>query len=337
VKIHVRKRGETYHLDISIRGVRYRESLETGDQRVAKMRAEIRSEEIRSSKLPPRSAKMSEFIAQYKLYLKPRMQATSYANVEKVIDDFATDVHVTYLDQVEQFHADQHLSSLARRLKPRTVNNHRMQLRAMFQRAIEWELLLKNPFALVKPLPVEQARIRIIKRGELVLYFQTLRIQAPVLMPLVLFYLATGMRRSEALKLQWSDVDFEESMIAILGKGGRRRTIPLNSIARAILENRRDQERPFAFDKEVVTSEFKRVALKCGLSDIRLHDLRKTHGTLLAKIGINGNLIQKWLGWSSAEVANTYYIGLPEGMEEKLKELEALIDPSARSENVPGA
>lgn len=49
--------------------------------------------------------------------------------------------------------------------------------------------------------------------------------------------LGTGMRRGELLKLQWEDVDFENGFIHIRQpKGGKDQIIPLNQIARELLE-----------------------------------------------------------------------------------------------------
>jgi integrase len=50
--------------------------------------------------------------------------------------------------------------------------------------------------------------------------------------------LASGLRRSELYRLRWDDCLFERGQIRIVGpKGGKTELIPMNSTARAILEN----------------------------------------------------------------------------------------------------
>ena len=52
------------------------------------------------------------------------------------------------------------------------------------------------------------------------------------------FALFTGMRRSEILKLKWSDIDHKHGFIAFrVPKGGSDQRIPLNHSAREIIEN----------------------------------------------------------------------------------------------------
>ena len=48
----------------------------------------------------------------------------------------------------------------------------------------------------------------------------------------------TGMRRGELFKLEWRDIDFERGFIHIRHpKGGKSQKIPLNDVARAVLES----------------------------------------------------------------------------------------------------
>lgn len=65
---------------------------------------------------------------------------------------------------------------------------------------------------------------------------------------IMLMALYTGMRRGELFKLKWPDIDFEKGFISIRGpKGGKSQIIPLNDMARSVLENavRTDSEYVF--------------------------------------------------------------------------------------------
>lgn len=55
---------------------------------------------------------------------------------------------------------------------------------------------------------------------------------------ILLMALYTGMRRGEIFKLKWSDINFEKGFISIRDpKGGKSQIIPLNDMARSVLEN----------------------------------------------------------------------------------------------------
>jgi integrase len=61
---------------------------------------------------------------------------------------------------------------------------------------------------------------------------------APHLKPLVTFLLQTGARLSEALRLQWAQVDLRARRVAFLGtKNGESRVVPLNGEAFFALAN----------------------------------------------------------------------------------------------------
>lgn len=53
---------------------------------------------------------------------------------------------------------------------------------------------------------------------------------------LELFY-SSGLRLSEACALRWRDLDFEQGLVSVLGKGSRQRIVPVGSYARRALRD----------------------------------------------------------------------------------------------------
>ena len=51
---------------------------------------------------------------------------------------------------------------------------------------------------------------------------------------LELFY-SSGLRLSELCALRWRDLDFDGGLVTVLGKGGKQRSVPMGSFARAAL------------------------------------------------------------------------------------------------------
>lgn len=123
------------------------------------------------------------------------------------------------------------------------------------------------------------------------------------------FYLLTGVRRSEALNLQWSDIDLELRQIHIKGtktESSDRIVYILPELADALEEQRKATGTGalvFPYDKTNVSHAFHRLC-----PDHHLHDLRHTFVTRCAESGININVAQQLAGHSdiSTTVNNQY-------------------------------
>jgi integrase len=71
----------------------------------------------------------------------------------------------------------------------------------------------------------------------------------------LLLLLLTGLRRTEAIRLRWSNIDFEEQTLTIpaeVSKNHREHRLPLSDFLLSMLENRRSQsgKTDWAFPRE---------------------------------------------------------------------------------------
>ena len=96
----------------------------------------------------------------------------------------------------------------------------------------------------------------------------------------ILFALATGMRRGEILHAEWKHISWKESVLAIpITKNGHPRTIPLSRRALRILSDlsttRSESETlVFPISANAVRLSWQRLKQKAGLNDLRFHDMR---------------------------------------------------------------
>lgn len=124
---------------------------------------------------------------------------------------------------------------------------------------------------------------------------------------LFIFYLYTGMRRSEALRLNKNDIDYENKQIMIKGTKTKnaKRTIPVNESILALIPN---NDIPFNFTPDAVSREFASICkiLKFN-SNVKLHSLRHTFATRCIESGVDIKLIQKWLGHSTIKITGDIY------------------------------
>lgn len=129
---------------------------------------------------------------------------------------------------------------------------------------------------------------------------------------IVRLLLLTGCRKSEIVRLRWSEV--RDDAIALEdGKTGPR-TVPLNSGARRILDGRKPGESPFVFPSprdpsRPVSTELRlwnRVRCEAGIEDVRIHDLRHTHASHAVMNGVPVPVVSRLLGHSNVRMTLRY-------------------------------
>ena len=163
----------------------------------------------------------------------------------------------------------------------------------------------------------------------------------------------TGLRQGELLGIHREDVDLEKGVVhvrhqisAIRGQGltitepktdmaRRPVTIPESAIKvlRSHLENIEDGP-GLIFTTSTgkpnsprnLLRHFKAVIEKTGLPEIRFHDLRHTHATLLLVAGVHPKVVQERLGHSQISLTlDTYSHVIPSMQTEAADQFEAII------------
>jgi len=128
--------------------------------------------------------------------------------------------------------------------------------------------------------------------------------------------LCTGMRRGELFRLQWEDVDFRSGFITIRSpKGGKTQQIPLNSVAREILQGRDMEYSPYVFPDR--NGNQRKSARKPAIA-IRdaaklpdgfrpFHGLRHVYASMMASSGkVDMYTLQKLLTHKSPQMTQRY-------------------------------
>jgi integrase len=122
------------------------------------------------------------------------------------------------------------------------------------------------------------------------------------------------MRRGEALALTWEDVRKvgDLTVISIRNtKSGKPRFISCNSEMVAILERRKKaqpkQSRIFPIALITLKRAMKRLRDKSGIEDIRLHDLRRTNATHLARAGVDLRTLSGRIGHHDLTMLHSVY------------------------------
>lgn len=126
----------------------------------------------------------------------------------------------------------------------------------------------------------------------------------------ILLYLLTGCRRSEAIKLKKEDINFEKNVIHVKGTKTKnaRRYVQISETFKNMLES--DFESFVGFSKDVLSNDFRKFADSLGIYDISLHDLRHTYSTNLHYLGATDKFRQGQLGHASIVTTNNIYTHL---------------------------
>lgn len=135
---------------------------------------------------------------------------------------------------------------------------------------------------------------------------------SPQLMNALRLASVTGLRRGDLLKLRWEDIG-AQSIIVMTAKRKRRVLIPVLRDTRALLESiqpdpaRRTgvvllNSRGQPWTNDGFATVFQRAKNAAGVT-VRLHDLRGTYATWLARQGLTDDEIGRILGWSPTAVA----------------------------------
>ncbi|WP_256207602.1 tyrosine-type recombinase/integrase [Nitrosomonas marina] len=194
---------------------------------------------------------------------------------------------------------------------PATANRLLALIRSIFRRAaLEWEWIDKVPT--IKLYREPKRRIRYLSIEEANKLLQELPVH---LADIVQFSLATGLRRANVTKLEWSQVDMQRNVAWIHGdqaKAGKPIHVSLNSTAMDVLARQIGKHSKTVFTykglpiNQVNTRAWRKALKRAGIEDFRWHDLRHTWASWLTQNGVPLNVIQEMGAWESAEMVRRY-------------------------------
>ncbi len=240
-----------------------------------------------------------------------------------------------------------------RPLSPTTVRHHGMLLHEALRHAVRWGLRASNPTDMVDMPRNRQTEMRVLDEEQVRLFLAEAKRYSPYYR-LYLAALMTGMRQGELLGQRWRDLNLSlgtASVQQIFYRLGRqqlfkepksakaRRTVALPSVLveelRA-LRKEQDERRGLLGDlyqdqglvfcqangkplhaNDIRRGDFRKVLNRPGLPQIRFHDLRHCHATLLLQQGANPKVVQERLGHSTPAFTLAIYGHVLPGMQEE--------------------
>jgi integrase len=251
---------------------------------------------------------------------------------------------------------------LERGLQPRTIQYTHSILTSALKQAVKWGIIARNPCDLVELPRRKRNEMKAFSPAEAARFLTAAAEDKHGIV--FAFALATGMRVSEYLALQWKDIDLQKGAAtvqrALVWKSGggwyfaepktpkSRRTVPLPpSLVGQLAAHRRAQaehrlklgcryenhDLVFATDKgtpiyhrHLFRRHFLKVLERAGLNGYRVYDLRHSCATLLLATGENPKVVSERLGHSSIVMTlDIYSHVLPDMQQAATEKLEALL------------
>ena len=196
--------------------------------------------------------------------------------------------------------------------KDSSVNREMSCIRHMFTKAVEWDMIERNPFETGQSLMLKEnnQRLRFLNDDEIPSLVDAC---PPYLRYIVQCALHTGMRKGEILSLKWEQV--QNGFIYLRKtKNKEPRQIPINDELAAILkkirkENHLKSEYVFLYNGRPVGNikkGFKSALTKAGIEDFRFHDLRHTFASQILMRGSSLKDVQELLGHKDIKMTMRY-------------------------------
>jgi integrase len=216
----------------------------------------------------------------------------------------------------------------------------------IIRRVMNWHSSRSDSFrspivrGMARTEPSERARSRVLSDEELRALWQH---ATGAFGAYIRFTLLTATRRNEAARMTWAEANGDWIIPARRYKGNHDHLIPLSRAAKEIVEAR-PKLGEYVFTTNGRTpisgfSKFKSALDKAsGVSDYRLHDLRRTARTLLSRAGISADVAERCLGHVIGGVRGVYdrhefYREKVAAFEALAAQIERIVNPQ---ENVVG-
>lgn len=191
-------------------------------------------------------------IAQYLSYLSIERQASkhtvsNYTRDLQAWQDYCSTNHLLDPNAVQFAHVQQFMAQEHRRgLAAKSVQRRLSAVRSLFAYLTRQSIIKDNPSNGIRPPKAPRKLPQVLDVDEAVRLVElptdgALGMRDRAMLELLY---SSGLRVSELCSLTWRQLDLEDSLVTVLGKGGKTRIVPVGSHAVKALEDWRQQSAP---------------------------------------------------------------------------------------------
>jgi site-specific recombinase XerD len=220
-----------------------------------------------------------------------------------------------------------------------TMNRKINCLRSFFNYLVEYDYLATSPMKRIKP-PKKEERLPVylnenqIKKIIAITYNSTDKDSLRNYI-LIKLFIMTGIRRQEAVDLDFNHINFQNNTIRVFGKGKKERVIPISEQFSKELYLYLKHRLPLINNALFITSTghrlhssrahtiFKRILKVAGYENMgfSLHKLRHSYATNLLINGADVTAVKELMGHASIDTTNIYAHASSEHLKESVNKL----------------
>lgn len=211
------------------------------------------------------------------------------------------------LSDIKPSHIERILAWRRRKVSPGTLRHEQAVLQAVFQAAVDDDILLKSPLAKL-PLLRMPIRTQVLSEED---QQKVLAIASAEVGRWLQFVLGTGLRFTEVQQLTESNIDWTAPTVTVVGKGNRRRTVPLLSpILVEILQQQLAIGKLWPQTHSYWLKTLHRLAKDAGVPRFSPHILRHSFATRYLQSGGDIYILSQILGHASVTMTERVYAHL---------------------------
>jgi integrase len=267
-----------------------------------------------------RTPKFADYAAQYLAYFDTVKDAKRPSTIQKergTIKLWIKHIGGLRLDKIRRIHINSFIEKRqAEKISGRTVNLDIIVLRNVLKRAIDDQWIKSLPTENLRPLKWTPHKRNLITQTEIEKICEAameVSKNGREFSDYVLLMAYSGARRNEALRLKWSDVDWQNGQLTIgadgLNKGREIRVVDLNPKLKEHLREmskRRAPDSEYLFpspqrgEEDAPTKTFmeslRLARTESGLMNFNFHDCRHYFISYCVMSGIDYMTIARWVG-----------------------------------------
>ena len=247
------------------------------------------------------AARADEFVQKY-----ARLRNRGWRETQRILErEFVATWDRTPVESISKKDVIEVIDRIVARGSPGSAGRCLAIIRKFFNWCIERGLIATSPcLGLRAPVPVGR-RDRVLSDNELTRVWRASEAIGYPYGKAVQLLVLTGQRKGEVIGAKWEEFDFASgtwTIDAARNKSNRQHVVPLSSLALDIIKTMPRVHEAWLFpsisDAGVVSgfSKWKdRLDERSGVSNWRLHDLRRSTATGMASLGVSPHVIERIL------------------------------------------
>jgi integrase len=335
--LYRQKEGKVWWMSYSFRGRQIRKSTGTTSKKIAEtIYYKVKTQIAEGKYLENTQSKnklLSELFSRYLEEVTPNKNPVTQIDEKRFAKNFLIFFGDRKLVEITSNQVSQYVVQRKKVVAPGTVNRELAFLSATFNQALKiWNWCQDNPVSRIKR-EKEHKRVKYFSDNEFSEIFRRL---PGWVQPIVLLGKNTGLRLSNLIHLEWSEVNLKKQLIVLDAekvKNSYSLGIPLSKQAFEVLKEQNKQRKlhiPYVFSNQEgkpytkwgVYRAFKKACINAGYPDYRFHDLRHDFCSKLVQAGVDIYTVKELAGHKDVTTTQRYAHLNPERLKQGVSTLD---------------